>query len=139
MRLTKTISALAFACIVTSWGSAIADAAKGKRNFARCMVCHTLKPGLNRVGPSLHNVFGSKAGQAPKYKYSDSMKQAGEKGLVWTRENLMGYLEDPKAFLQKYLGTKRVKNKMFMKFKNKKFREDVIDYLESLKKKEKAS
>ena len=44
----------------------------------------------------------------------------------------MAYLKHPKKFLQKYLGKKRVSNKMVNKFKKKKFRKDVIDYLESL-------
>lgn len=137
MKISRLLPAalVAFAC--ASAGHSFADVKKGERNFNRCKTCHTLKPNTNRVGPSLHQVFGRKAGIVPKYRYSDSMKAASEKGLTWTRENLMAYLEDPKKFLGKYLGTKRVRNKMLMKFKKESFRKDVVDYLESLSKKEK--
>lgn len=112
---------------------AAADIKKGEKNFKRCTACHTLEQGKNRVGPSLYNVFGSKAGMAPKYKYSKGLKAASEKGLVWTRENLMEYLKDPRAFIRKFTGDKRARNKMLQKFKKEQFRKDVIDYLESKK------
>ena len=111
----------------------MADAAKGKKNFKRCAACHTLNEGKKKVGPSLHNIFGRKAGLSPKFKYSKGMKKAADMGLIWTRENLMEYLEDPRKFLRKFTKDKKAKNKMLQKFKKKKFREDVIDYLESLK------
>ena len=113
-------------------GPASADIAKGKKNFKRCKACHSLAAGKNLNGPSLHGIYGRKAAAVPKFRYSKGLKQAAGKGLVWNRENLMGYLRHPKKFLQKYLGKKRVSNKMINKFKKKKFRKDVIDYLESL-------
>lgn len=117
--------------LVLGPGFASADVKKGEKNFKRCMTCHTLDKGKNRIGPSLHNVFGSKAGMAPKYRYSKGMKEAAEKGLVWNRENLMEYLKDPRAFIRKFTGNKRARNKMLQKFKKEDFRKDVIDYLES--------
>lgn len=114
-------------------GPAVADVKKGEKNFKRCVACHTLKAGKNKVGPSLHNIFGSKAGQVPKFKYSKGLKAASEKGLVWTRENLMEYLKDPRAFLRKFTGDKRARNKMLQKYKKEDFRKNVIDFLESKK------
>ncbi len=133
----KTVLRFVAAMLATSLlmqAPAWADAAKGKKNFKQCAACHTLKEGKNKVGPSLHRVFGRKAGLAPKFKYSKGMKQAAEMGLVWTREHLMEYLRDPRKFLRTFTKNKKAKNKMVQKFKKKKFREDVIDYLESLKK-----
>ena len=130
------IFAVAFALALTGQsGPASADIAKGKKNFKRCKACHSLKEGKNALGPSLHKVYGRKAGTVAKFKYSKGLKTAAGKGLVWNRENLMGYLKHPRKFLQKYLGVKRVSNKMTNKFKKEKFRKDVIDYLESLNKK----
>jgi len=70
----------------------------------------------------------------PKFRYSKGLKQAAGKGLVWNRDTLMDYLKHPKKFLQKYLGQKRVSNKMINKYKKEKFRKDVVDYLESVSK-----
>ena len=133
----KTVSrfAIAFAFVLTVLaGPAAADAVKGKKNYKRCKACHSLTEGKKLTGPSLYKIYGRKAATMPKFRYSKGLKQAAEKGLVWNRENLMGYLKHPKKFLQKYLGRKRVSNKMVNKFKKEKFRRDVIDYLESLNK-----
>lgn len=113
---------------------AVADVAKGKKNFKRCKACHSLTEGKKLTGPSLYRIYGRKAATMPKFRYSKGLKQAAEKGLVWNRENLMGYLKHPKKFLQKYLGKKRVSNKMINKYKKEKFRRDVVDYLESVSK-----
>lgn len=115
-------------------GPASADVAKGQKNFKRCKACHSLTEGKNLNGPSLHGIIGRKAAAVPKFRYSKGLKQAAEKGLVWKRDTLMAYLKHPKKFLQKYLGRKRVSNKMANKYKKEKFRSDVIDYLESLDK-----
>ena len=129
------IFAVAFALALTGQsGPASADIAKGQKNFKRCKACHSLTEGKNGLGPSLYKVYGRKAGAIAKFKYSKGIKAAAEKGLVWNRENLMGYLYYPKKFLQKYLRLKRVSNKMANRFKKEKFRKDVVDYLESLNK-----
>ncbi|MEX2449670.1 MAG: c-type cytochrome [Rhodospirillales bacterium] len=102
------------------------DAAKGKVVFNKCKACHDIRPGKNRVGPSLHGVFGRKAGTAPKYSY------LGLKGadFVWDEPLLMEYLQDPKAFVKKR-GQSRTK--MIFKLPDKRQREDVIAYLKTLK------
>ncbi len=129
----KLTVAIALACACLS-APAAADVAKGKKNFKRCKACHSLTEGKKLTGPSLYKIYGRKAGASEKFRYSKGLKMAAEKGLVWNRENLMGYLKHPKKFLQKYLGKKRVSNKMANKYKKEKFRRDVIDYLESLNK-----
>ena len=114
--------------------AAAADAAAGKKVFKKCVVCHTLKEGKNKVGPSLFGLIGRPAGIIAKYKYSSSMKAAAEKGLVWTPENLIAYVENPKKFLKAYLGEKRVKNKMKFKLKSLPKRQDLVAYLEQVAK-----
>lgn len=113
---------------------ASADIEKGKKNFKRCVTCHSLTEGKNGLGPSLHMVYGRKAGGVPGFKYSKGIKAAAEKGLIWNREHLMDYLKNPRKFLRKFTG-KKVSNKMTNKFKKEAFRRDLIDYLESLVKK----
>lgn len=45
----------------------------GERQFMRkCSICHALDPGPSRkAGPTLHGVFGRRAGTVPGYPYSD--------------------------------------------------------------------
>ncbi|HVO15775.1 MAG TPA: c-type cytochrome [Alphaproteobacteria bacterium] len=122
----------AFAVVLTlAAGPVLADgdAAKGQQDFKICNACHTVESGKNRVGPSLHGLFGRKAGSAEGYSYSKDMKEAGEKGLVWGEDTVFQYLADPGAFLRKYLNKASVANKMVNKFPKEDFRKDVIAYL----------
>ena len=128
--LLATIAAVAF---VFSAGASYAagDAAKGKKQFSRCKTCHVLVENKNRVGPSLYKIMGRKAATVPKFKYSKSLKEAGEKGLVWDEKQLFAYLEDPTKFLKAYLKQDKVSNKMKNKFKKKALRENIIAYLKA--------
>ena len=126
--LLATIAAIVFAFSAGA-SHAAGDAAKGKKQFSRCKACHVLAEGKNRVGPTLYKIFGRKAGTAPKFKYSKSLKAAGEKGLVWDEKQLFAYLEDPTKFLKAYLGQKKVSNKMKNKFRKKDLRLNIIAYL----------
>ena len=114
--------------------AAAGDAEAGKKVFKKCVACHTLAEGKNKVGPSLFGIVGRPAGVVAKYKYSSSIKAAAEKGLVWTAENIIAYVENPKEFLKAYLGEKRVKNKMVFKLKSLPQRENVAAYLEQVAK-----
>ena len=131
----KILSTLAIALAMAGMpGPVSADIAKGKKNFKRCVACHSLAEGRNGIGPSLYKVYGRKAGSVASFKYSKGIKLAAEKGLAWNRKNLMGYLKHPRSFLKEYLGVTRVGSKMSNRFKKEKFRRDVVDYLESLSK-----
>ena len=112
-------------------GTALAagDAAKGEKGFKRCKACHALEAGKKKTGPSLHGIFGRTAGTAEGYKFSKSLKAAGEKGLKWDEAQMMEYLKDPTAFLKGYLGQDKVSNKMKNKFKKESLRADIIAYL----------
>lgn len=72
------------------------DPVKGKTVFARCMVCHDLNTGANRLGPSLKGVIGRKAGTYPGFAYSPAMKA---KGVTWNPARLNAYLSAPTTFV----------------------------------------
>jgi cytochrome c len=58
-----------------------------------CRTCHSVKEGDNRLGPSLHNVYGAKAGASPTYtNYSQGMKSAG---VTWDEATLDKFIENP--------------------------------------------
>jgi cytochrome c len=57
-----------------------------------CRTCHTLREGDNRLGPTLHNVIGRKAGTVPGYGYSSAMADAG---IVWDRGTLDRFIANP--------------------------------------------
>ena len=57
-----------------------------------CRTCHTLREGDNRLGPSLYNVVGRKAGSLPGYGFSSAMKDAG---LTWDKANLDRFIANP--------------------------------------------
>lgn len=58
-----------------------------------CRTCHSVKEGDNRLGPSLHNIHGAKAGSSSGYAgYSQGMKSAG---VVWDDATLDKFIENP--------------------------------------------
>ena len=54
----------------------------GERQFMRkCSICHALEPGPSRkAGPTLHGVFGRKAGTVDGYRYSDILDGSD---IIW--------------------------------------------------------
>ena len=58
----------------------------GERLFAKCASCHTLTAeGGNKAGPTLHGLFGRRAGSVAGYPYSPALR---ESTLIWTEETV---------------------------------------------------
>ena len=68
----------------------------------------------------------------PKFKYGKSLAAAAEAGLVWTEEELLDYLQDPRKYLRAKLEDKKAKSKMAFKLKKDQDRLDVISYLKTI-------
>lgn len=92
---------------------------KGKSLFNLCRACHSLEAGKNLIGPSLHGLFGRKAGTAPKYNYSAAMKGSG---ITWNEHTIKEYIADPR---KKVPGNKMA----FPGLKTEQQREDLVAYL----------
>lgn len=72
-----------------------AEADAGKLAFNNhCRTCHVLDKGDNRLGPSLYDIIGSKAGTAPGYRFSSAMARSG---VVWNEKTLDRFIADPNA------------------------------------------
>lgn len=73
------------------------DASRGKKVFNACKACHSLKAGEHTIGPSLHGLFGRKAGSIPGFlRYSEAMQEAN---IVWTEETVRAYLQAPSTYI----------------------------------------
>nr|WP_205502527.1 c-type cytochrome [Rhodopseudomonas sp. BR0G17] len=133
-----TILSIAATAGSLSIGTASAqDAKAGEAVFKQCMTCH--RADKNMVGPALGGVVGRKAGTAAGFTYSPLNHNSGEAGLVWTADNIINYLNDPNAFLKKFLTDKGKADqavgvtKMTFKLANEQQRKDVVAYLATLK------
>ena len=70
----------------------------GARAFQRCAACHSLQAQDPRgPAPSLRGVVGRRAGTVEGFAYSDAMRAAGRRGLVWDEAALARFLADPEA------------------------------------------
>jgi cytochrome c len=96
------------------------DAVKGKAVFMRCAICHSVDPGVNRIGPSLSGLFGSKAGVG-SFAFSPAMTAAK---ITWNAKTLDAFVTKPSAVVP---GTKM----MFAGISNPDDRANLIAYLGS--------
>ena len=99
-----------------------ADPVKGKKVFRKCVACHSLQEGKNKIGPPLYNLLGRKAGTVEGYRYSKAMKNSD---VVWDEESLDKFLIKPRKFIPK--------TKMsFRGIKKKSLRDALISFFKQL-------
>ncbi len=129
--MRPTLSALLVAAITaTACAPAFAEpgnAEAGEDVFKKCRACHDVGPDAkNKVGPQLNGLIGRKVGAVADFAYSDANKAFGEKGAMWTEDELFKYLENPLTYMPK---TKMA----FAGLKDEQDRRDVIAYLAKFK------
>lgn len=93
-RLMLTIGTLVACVLIAPALGADSSEGAGKAAFNNnCRTCHSLKPGDNRLGPSLGGIVGAKAGSRPDYpNYSGAMKGAG---ITWDEQTLDRFITNP--------------------------------------------
>lgn len=121
-------------------GHASGDAAAGEAAFSQCQTCHVVVDGEGntlagrnaRTGPNLFAVSGRTAGTVEGFRYSPSIVEAGEAGLVWDEESFVAYVQDPTGFLRTYLDDNRARGKMSYKVRDEADAVNLYAYLASL-------
>jgi cytochrome c len=97
-----------------------ADIERGKMMYLQCRACHSLEQGgAHKVGPNLFGMFGSKAGFAAGFSYSEPMSNSD---VVWSPETLDPWLRRPSEFIP---GTRMV----YVGIKNPQDRANLIAFL----------
>ncbi|MEM6712738.1 MAG: cytochrome c family protein [Pseudomonadota bacterium] len=105
---------------------ATADVAAGESAARRCASCHTFdEGGADGVGPHMWGVMNRPKGAVDGFGYSDAMAAVGAAGEVWGFEELDGFLENPRGYLD---GT----SMGFAGIRDGEDRADIIAYLNSL-------
>jgi cytochrome c len=93
-RIAATASLLA---LLSAPAFAAGDASAGAQLFGACAGCHSLDAGRHLTGPSLHGIFGRKAGTAEGFvRYSEALRKSG---LIWNEKTLEAWLADPQALV----------------------------------------
>lgn len=122
MTRKRAIHATTFAVLI-ALSATPALATDGEKVFNKCKACHTLEAGKHRVGPSLAGVVGRKAGTAEGF---DKYKGLTDADWVWTEDELMAYLEDPKEYVKAKTGNR---SSMILKLRKEEDRKAVIEFL----------
>lgn len=91
--------------------------------FAQCRSCHSVEPGRNMIGPSLHGIVGQPAANVSGYAYSNALKASG---LTWDAATLDAWLASPAKLVP---GNKMI----FAGQTNPAKRKEIIDYLAAQK------
>ncbi len=98
MKMTKILALGLVVSAYTLSGSVASAAADGAKLFKRkCAACHSIEAGKDKIGPSLHNVIGRKAGSYAFTRYR-ALKGAD---FVWDEDNLSEWIENPRKFIGK--------------------------------------
>src|SRR5882724_5160223 len=88
--------ALAAILMGSSGSLAAGDVAAGKAVYSRCVACHSTTAGVNKIGPSLAGIVGSKSGSVPGFAFSPGMKEAN---ITWDDGTLDKFLQNPSGLV----------------------------------------
>lgn len=130
----------AFALTMSGLPALAQDAANGETVFQRqCQNCHNVvddagevlagRPNM-RTGPNLYGVIGRQAGTYDGFRYGDDLVAAGaEAGVVWSEEEIISYVQDPRGYLRETLDNKRARSQMAFQVRSESDAADVAAYL----------
>lgn len=121
--LIALVAVIAASASVSDAQVAALAPARGKQAFQGCGACHSDKPGVIRLGPSLAGIFDKPAGQVQGFRYSPALANAK---LRWDRKTLDAFIAKPRAVVPG--------NRMaYPGVSDPAKRKLIIDYLQSLR------
>lgn len=83
--------------LATGTAAPVAVANAGQLAFnTHCRTCHSLNEGDHRQGPSLHKIYGAKAGSSDYPNFSSALARSG---LTWDAETLDRLIANPDALV----------------------------------------
>ncbi|WP_298399069.1 cytochrome c family protein [Sphingobium sp.] len=94
--VARTFSLLALCATAVPAIAQTGDATKGKTVFARCALCHDVKPGPKKMGPNLAGIFGRTSGTAAGFAYSPAMQKAK---IRWDVKSMDSFITKPSALV----------------------------------------
>lgn len=130
----------AFALTMSGLPALAQDAENGATVFQRqCQNCHNIvddagevlagRPNM-RTGPNLYGIVGRQAGIIEGFRYGADLVAAGaEGGLIWSEDQLITYVQDPRGFLQEATGNNRARSQMAFQVRSETDAADVAAYL----------
>lgn len=83
-------------CLGSVHSQAECDVEAGKKQFNKCAACHSVEPGVQLMGPSLHGLMGRKVGSLEGFPFSEAMATAD---FIWTEETLDAFMASPMQYL----------------------------------------
>ena len=92
--MIRILSGIGVVLLLAGGARADGDAARGEKRFEECAPCHALDQNAESVGPSLHGVFGRKAGEVADFRYSPALKRSG---ITWDAASIGTFIADPQA------------------------------------------
>ncbi len=127
MQMRNALVAIAIAsALYAQVAAAGGDINNGADVFnAQCSICHSMKAGKNKLGPSLAGILETPAGAVANYAFSTAMKNSH---VTWNKETLNTFLTNPGAMIPG--------NKMpYPGLADEQSRKDLIAYLRAPPKK----
>ena len=128
-RVARFVICLAIAMValiaLQTHAFAAGDAGLGEKLFTKCAVCHSNKPEINKIGPTLFGIVGRAATTVPNYTYSQAMKDWG-KDKKWDAQQLDAWITNPR----KLVATTKMS---YVGMGDANDRANLIAYLQSLK------
>ena len=96
MNIILKVITLLCAAFAPALSLADCDVAAGKKQYNKCSACHSIEPGVQLMGPSLHGLIGRQVGSLDDFVYSQALEEAG---FEWTEQSLSEFLENPMQYV----------------------------------------